>query len=273
MKRYNFISVILPVYNAATTIKETLDSINYQDYKRDFELIIVNDGSKDSTLEIIKAYSFNNRIHLRMISRENKGFINSLTEAINNSQGDIIARIDSDDVWEKNHLSLITDCFIKNPKVVLIGSNAIVIDKEGKFIKETNCLLQDKQLRKELCHDNPFIHSSVLFKKDAYFKTCGYNCGKGSFFEQIADYNLWFELSKHGQIMNIPEYTLKYRFLQSSMSRKIDYTSNYLSRIYMEKKVWKYYKRNTSFFLKSLLGSYLKLFYLKLKHCLLYENR
>lgn len=273
MKGCNYISVVLPAYNAASTIKETLVSINEQDYDKEFELVIVNDGSKDSTLEIIKTFHFNDHIRLKIISRENKGFIYSLTEAIDNSQGNIIARIDSDDVWNSNHLSLIAEYFIKQPNLVLIGSNAIVIDKEGHFIRKTKCFLEDKQLRKELCHDNPFVHSSVLFKKDAYQKTCGYKCGKGYFFEQIADYNLWFELSKYGQIKNVPEYTLKYRFLQSSMSRNIDYTSNYLSRIYMEKKVWRYYKKNTLFFLKSLLLSYAKLSYLKLRHYALHENR
>ena len=118
------ISVVLPCYNAEATLTETLDSINSQSL-RSFELIAVDDGSKDCTRCILENYRFREGISFRLVSRENRGFIRTLEEGIGLSSGDIIARIDADDLWMPDHLSLLDSLFCADKDVVLAGTNAI----------------------------------------------------------------------------------------------------------------------------------------------------
>ena len=125
-------SIILPVYNAEETIEETLNSIKNQDYT-DFELIIINDGSTDNTLEIINAFiGKHKRIDINLISRPNKGFMFSLEEGIKIAKNKLIARIDSDDIWEYNHLNTMMACF-NNNNIVLAGSTVLMTSLAKKL--------------------------------------------------------------------------------------------------------------------------------------------
>lgn len=251
------ISIVLPCYNAASTLNETLESINRQ-LLEEFELVIINDGSKDSTLQIIKSFPFRNGIKVNLISRENKGFLKSLAEGINVCEGDLIARIDSDDIWEKNHLSLIVPYF-KDEKLVLVGSNATIINSKGEVLGKTSLPCTDKEIRRRFLNDNVFVHSSVVFRKEAYLKTTGYLCGNDEKAMHIADYNLWVELSAFGKVCNINECTLKYRYLDNSMSRTVNRKNNYEARLSVQKKAYSIYKMHFFYHLFCVTKTYMRI--------------
>jgi len=233
------VSIILPCYNAQSTIQDTLNSILNQTYQN-FELICINDGSKDNTLDILNNYYKNSQITMKIISRENKGFLKSLDEGIRISSGEFIARIDSDDIWKPDHLEKIIDEFNTNNKLVLCGSNAEYIDINNNIIGVSN---QPTNIIKYLMKDSPYIHSSVVFKSSIYIKTSGYLIGDDEGSKHIADYNLWLELSKFGECINLRDQTLKYRILDNSMSRTINRCVNYKSRLLVMKKTYKFYKK------------------------------
>ena len=109
-------------------------SINNQDYNGPLELVCIDDGSTDNTLQIVKKFKFNNKIELVLISRKNKGFLYSILEGVEKSKSEFIARIDSDDIWLPNHLSVLMSYFKKS--VVLVGSKPILIDEYGHIIGE-----------------------------------------------------------------------------------------------------------------------------------------
>ena len=221
-------SIILPVYNAEKTIEETLQSIKNQDYT-DYELVIINDGSNDNTLELIKKFIINHEsIDVKLISRSNKGFMFSLEEGIQLSKNRLIARIDSDDVWESNHLSTMMKCFRSNHGLVLAGSNAKLIDISGKVI---GSLKMPQNIEKAMLLDNPLIHSSVVFDKNAYYKTNGYLRERSDVNDIFADYRLWLEFLSIGKCVNSGIQTLRYRFLESSMSRMISKLPYYRGRL------------------------------------------
>lgn len=249
-EKTDYISVVLACYNAENTIVETLESINGQTH-REFECIIINDGSTDDTLNIIDSYIFREGIEKIVISRQNKGFIRSLVDGINKSSGDIIARIDADDIWEKDHLAKLSDILIKED-LCLIGSNATIIDIDGKIIGETNVPLTECKIRKEFLNDNPYIHSSVIFRKSIYSKTSGYMLGEGDFYKHIADYNLWLEMSFYGHCGNMKEKTLRYRIQAASMSRNINKYVNYKARCYVMRKAYNHYHNHFFFFIYNL---------------------
>lgn len=258
MKKTNKVSVVLACYNGEKTLEKTLQSINNQKYN--IELIFIDDGSKDSSLEIFKKYKFSENCQTRLITRENKGFLYSLDEGIKLSSGDFIARIDSDDIWLENHLLLIMNEFDKDDDLVLVGTQGLEIDDKEKTIGELNVPIGVSNIIKYLHKDSPFIHSSVVFKKEAYEKTPGYLIGDSISAMHISDYNLWFELSKIGKVKNLTARTILYRVSPNSMSRKISKIINYKARYLIMKKVNSYYKKYSFF-------SFIEILKVKLRIC------
>jgi glycosyltransferase involved in cell wall biosynthesis len=246
-KNYN-ISVVLPCYNGENTLEKCLESINKQDCK--IELIFIDDGSSDTSLHIFKNFKFNIKCTIKIISRNNKGFLFSLDEGVRHASGDYIARIDADDIWFDNHLDLIMNEFYKDESIVLVGSQAIKIDDNFKILGSYNVPHSQKDIIKLLHSDSAFIHSSVVFKKSAYDMTQGYLIGDDIISMHISDFNLWFELSKLGTIMNLSNETIYYRISNLSMSRKINKFINYKGRYIVMKKVHNYYQ---TYFLYSFL--------------------
>jgi glycosyltransferase involved in cell wall biosynthesis len=239
--RYS-ISVILPCYNGESFLKECLNSINRQ--LCSLELVFVNDGSTDNSFKIFKDFLFNDNVTVVCINRENKGFLHSLDEAINLSTGNLIARIDADDYWFDNHLVNILERFDIDENLVLIGSQCKFIDANSKITGKSRFPINHKDIVKHLHKDNPFIHSSVVFKKNEYNSTKGYNIGHIESLQHIADYNLWFELSKLGKCENMNLPSVYYRLLDNSMSRSINKKNNYLTRYQLMSKVNSYYKKH-----------------------------
>lgn len=252
------ISVVLPCYNAESTLPETLDSINSQSL-HSFELIAVNDGSEDSTSYILENYRFRDGISFRLVSRENRGFIRSLEEGIGLSSGDIIARIDADDLWMPDHLSLLDRLFCTDKDIVLAGTNATYVSADNNMLCVSAMPLSDRDIRKGLLKDNTFIHSSVAFRKSVYKATSGYSCGSDIASNHIADYNLWIELASKGKVVNLKDATVKYRVLPDSMSRNIDRLSNYRARRAMQIKAYRSFGCAPVYFFISLLKTNLRI--------------
>lgn len=210
------LSVLLPCYNAEDYLFHTLESINSQDYDR-FELVFVNDGSTDNSLDIFESFVWRDGIDVIMINQDNKGFLFSLLKGMKVCSGDIIARCDADDVWHFSHLQRGVQALTQDDRLVLVGSRARLIDGKGAFIGESSRIFNP---RRYLLRDNPFIHSSVLFKRVAYEKLSqGYDSDI-LLREGFADYILFVRLSAIGDIRIFEKPSLDYRVLYNSMSRK-----------------------------------------------------
>ena len=106
------ISVVIPLYNKEKYIKNTIESVINQDFK-DFEIIIVNDGSTDHSLEIAKQFE---QPGIKIINQENQGVANARNKGVQYSNGEIIAFLDADDIWLSNHLREIYSLHQKFPK-------------------------------------------------------------------------------------------------------------------------------------------------------------
>ena len=160
------ISIAMCTYNGERFVKEQIDSIIAQSYTK-FELIVVDDGSKDNTINIIKDYqSKDDRIKLFQ-NENNLGFVKNFEKAISLCSGDYIALADQDDVWKKNKLEV----FLKNiNENMLIYSDAILIDQ---YSKETGKQLirPDGNLIKGRCNKafifyNCVSGNTLMFKKE-----------------------------------------------------------------------------------------------------------
>jgi len=180
------ISVIMSVYNGEDYLPECIESILNQSF-RDFEFVIINDGSKDNSLEIIQSYSKADA-RIVLISRGNKGLIASLNEGIAQAKGKFIARMDADDISVKNRLELQRDFLLKNEKVGVVSTNIQYFNKFNRrdwpFFFETH-----KEMMSLISFRSPLIHGTVMIRSELLNKT-----SYDRLFEHAEDYDLWSRL-------------------------------------------------------------------------------
>lgn len=207
------ISVIMPVFNCAKYIQQTIDSILSQTFK-DFEVIIVNDGSTDNTGLIIKK---NEDKRLKVINnKKNMGVTKSLNLALQNAKGEFIARCDGDDINTRKRFSIQVEFLSKNSDIILVGSNARIINEKGENIGYCLMPKTDQQIKRMLWMKNPFVHSTVMFKRKALEKIGKYN----ELFNGAEDYDLWFRLLKIGKAYNIQRALIQRRIHETGVTVK-----------------------------------------------------
>jgi len=224
------ISVIMPVYNSEKYLKEAIESILNQSYK-DFELIIINDGSTDDSAQIINLYK-DNRIKL-INNFENKGLVYSLNLGIEVSKGKYIARMDSDDICYKNRFQKQVEFMEKNTSAAVCGGNCKVF---GENIKNgvMRKYMDPTSIRYSLLFRCELVHPTVIMRKDVLIKNnYKYNeedCG-------IEDFSLWQRISFNHEIYNMPKILLRYRIVNSSITKTAE--KNIVERKMYHKKMYK----------------------------------
>ncbi|HSZ22548.1 MAG TPA: glycosyltransferase family A protein, partial [Candidatus Sulfotelmatobacter sp.] len=112
------VSVVVPVYNAERTLTATLDSALAQDF-RDFEIVVVNDGSTDSTKAVLDMYA----ARVRVIDQSNRGVSAARNAGVRASSGQLIAFLDSDDLWSADKLTQSVRALTQNPKASMVFSD------------------------------------------------------------------------------------------------------------------------------------------------------
>lgn len=206
------ISVIMSVYNGEKYLREAIISVLSQDFS-DFEFIIIDDGSTDKSLEIIKSF---NDSRMKIISRENKGLIFSLNEAISLATGKYIARMDADDICFSNRFSGQLKAF-ENSKVALVGSWATKINDNGEEIGLMSYPpLEYRKIKSFFIKHNPFIHSSVMIKKEVFDKVGVYD----NKFKHAEDYELWSRVLSKFEAVNIGQPLIKYRITSDGITKE-----------------------------------------------------
>lgn len=217
------VSVVLPAYNAELYLKEAIDSILEQTFT-DFELIVLNDGSSDSTEDIILSYSDRRIVYVR--NQENLGLIETLNKGISLAKGKYIARMDADDIALPERLAKQINFLEENTQYGVVGSFAQIIDSKNIY----KVPVTDKEIKAFLYIDSPFIHPSVVIRKDLLTNNL-----YDHQYHRIEDYELWVRLSSQTKFYNIPEILLNYRVLEGSESSLLK--SNLERKLLLTKKV------------------------------------
>ena len=206
------ISVILPVYNAELYIEEAVNSILSQTFT-DFELIIIDDGSTDSAFELLsKLAALDARI--RLVSRENKGLIATLNEAIYLAKSAYIARMDADDIALPTRLAKQFEFLQANPKVAVLGTCYRYMDELGTLGAKRSTFTRHEDITASFYFGNPIAHPSVMVNYQLLGKDYCYS----DEYRTIEDLELWTRLSAKYQLANLSEVLLHYRVLSSSIS-------------------------------------------------------
>jgi glycosyltransferase involved in cell wall biosynthesis len=205
------VTVLMPAYNAEKYIGEAISSVLDQTFS-DFELLIVNDGSTDGTEQVILSFT-DPRIVL--INRKNGGVSAALNSGLQMARGMYIARFDADDICYSDRLAVQVAFMENNPDHILCGSDVDYITEEGGFIYHHHCSgYSSADVFEKFYFYCPFIHSSVIFKRDEVLQAGGYNVLAHTF----EDYFLWVQLLAKGKLANIPKALIKVRLNAASVT-------------------------------------------------------
>ena len=205
------ISVVFPVYNAERFLRESIESILNQSFDN-FELIIINDGSVDSTSEILNSFSDN---RIRLIERENRGFAASVNEGVSVSNAKYIARMDADDVSLPDRLRLQYDYMESHPDVGILGGQAWRIDENGRLIGEITKPISTEHISQYIKYVCPVTHPTYCVRKHVYGTLHGYR----EFLAPAGDYDFLLRAYEHGvKIENLSVKLIKYRLNLHGMS-------------------------------------------------------
>lgn len=207
------VSVIMAVYNGEKYLEEAISSILGQTY-RDFELIIVDDGSTDGTRAIIEEFLDDSRVVL-LGNRFNQGKVCSRNRALAAAKSDLVAIMDADDVAMPRRLELQREFLNENQDVVLVGSHVRLIDEKGCFLANREVITGSENIRRVFFYYGPHRHPTVMFRKKVVQRLGGYRR-----YEYCQDIDLYFRLILSGyRTDNIPMYLLKYRVHPESSDR------------------------------------------------------
>ncbi|MDR1764349.1 MAG: glycosyltransferase [Dysgonamonadaceae bacterium] len=199
------ISVLLPAYNAEKYLREAVDSILNQTFT-DFELLIVNDGSTDSTEEIILSYS-DSRIRYEK-NDGNHGLIYTLNRGLTLCKGKYIARMDSDDIALPDRFQAQFDYMEQNPETGVCGTNIEVFyDDAPQCFTKVWFPESDREVRAYTYFQAAFCHPSVMLRKSVLDAN---NIDYPNYL-RAEDYALWIELLPFTKMHNLQSVHLRYR--------------------------------------------------------------
>jgi glycosyltransferase involved in cell wall biosynthesis len=207
------VSVILPVYNAERFTRPAIESILNQTYQN-LELIIVNDCSIDSSLEILNEYAQRDKRVNVESNALNLKLSKTLNRAIALSKGKYLARMDADDISLPTRIEKQVKALEENPDVVIIGCNMGIIDEYDKRIGYRKYYSTDQEIRKRMFYFSPFSHPAIMIRKEALDKVGDYNHD----YNPAEDYELYFRLGTVGKFMNLSEELFVYRIVGNSMT-------------------------------------------------------
>jgi glycosyltransferase involved in cell wall biosynthesis len=208
------VTVVIPAYNAEATLGETLESLFAQTFA-DFEAIVVDDGSVDGTVRV--AESFGDQ-RLRAISIPNGGVARARNHAVRQAQGEFIAFLDADDLWEARKLEHQIAVFDLQPSAGLCVTGAIRIDGASRELAPIPALDTDDPCRTLLLQSMAVgCISSGMVRKTVLDSVGGFDPR----FSQCADWDLWLRLSRAGGIAVVPEQLVRYRSSPGNMSSDV----------------------------------------------------
>jgi len=207
------ISVLTSCFNATEFIEESIESILGQSFGN-FEFILIDDGSTDDTLDIIRRYAAKDK-RIRVVTKENSGLQKSLNLGLSLAKGDWIARFDADDVALPDRLERQWQFIKRHRDIILLGGGCLEIDKSGRHIKQHIYPMSHRGLMKRLECLGPFFpHPTAFFSRSRVQDLGGYNPR----FRSSEDWDLWLRMAMVGQIGCLREPLIKLRKHEKSVT-------------------------------------------------------
>ena len=216
MKRYPKISIITPTLNQAKFIKQTIESVLSQNYPN-LEYIVIDGGSTDETLKILQKYSK----HLKWISEKDKGQADAINKGLKLATGDILAYLNSDDLYTPNTLLTVGEYFLANPHTHWLTGDYQIIDENNNPISKQSLVVNYKKFL--LHHYHPLIlklTNSIIPQPSTFWSKKAYQ-SIGEFdinLHYAMDYDYWVRLSNHFSLHYLPQTLSSFRVYSGSKS-------------------------------------------------------
>ncbi|MFH1581656.1 MAG: glycosyltransferase [Pseudomonadota bacterium] len=210
-------SVVIPLYNGANVIEATLDSVLAQTY-RNYEIVLVNDGSPDNVGNVVKNYIADHPgTQFVYLEQRNKGLGGARNSAIRLASGEVIAILDQDDLWYPKKLERVAQVYEEYPEVEIVCHNCF-IRKNGKITKLYQTGPFEKEMhRKMLFGGNRLATLATSFKKSVLEKV-GYFSEDTEKIHLVEDYDLWMRMARAN---------CKFSFISDVLAEYIQHDSNY----------------------------------------------
>ena len=208
------LTVLMTVFNGERYLKECIDSVLNQTFK-DFEFLIIDDCSTDSSIDIINSYK-DKRIRV-IENQKNLSQVKSLNMGLDEASGEYVARIDQDDLMIENRLERQLDFLNKRPDIAVVGTWGEVMDARGQVFERSRLPIRQEEIIGSVLFCGYFLmHPSVMFRKDSVVSA-------GKYKESLSlseDFDLWARLLLKGyKLANIPEFLIRFRYHKKSSSR------------------------------------------------------
>ena len=208
------ISVIIPVSNGERTIKETIDSVLNQTFL-DFELIVINDGSQDSTLKIVSSIL---DPRLKVFSYPNAGLAATRNRGVSHASGEYISFIDADDLWTPDKLEAQFKALQANPQAAVAYSWTDWIDESGQFLRPGGHIsVKGDVFATLLVRDFVESGSNPLIRTEALAEVGGFD----ESLPAVEDWDMWLRLAAGYEFVCVPSPQILYRVSSSSMSSNV----------------------------------------------------
>lgn len=235
MAKHPFFSVVIPAYNASKFLEKALDSVRTQTFDN-YEIIVVNDGSTDNTLGILKAY-FDRypELNYKLIDQENKAIGGSRNSGIKEACGEFIAFLDADDIWYREKLKKVYIYLEQNP--------------EADFVCHDEHLAENGKIIKRLAYGPYTSHKDLLFKRNCISTSAtvvrrdkllqAELFSEDMNFNGVEDYELWLRLSKICNMKYIHEVLGRYNVHAEGITNDIEtHICNSINAVERHFKLW-----------------------------------
>ena len=208
------ISVIIPVFNGEKTIEATIASVLNQTFT-DFELIVVDDGSRDLTSSIVSSIK---DPRLKLFSYENAGVSNSRNRGFSHASGEFISFLDADDLWTPDKLEAQLKALQENPLAAVAYSWVDYINQAGRFYRAGNHMTVNGDIHKIMLVNNPLENgSNPLIRRQAFAEIGGFD----QKLEGAEDWDMWLRLASRFHFVCVPFPQVLYRMSIKSASSNV----------------------------------------------------
>lgn len=228
------VSFVLPVYNAQETVVEAVNSVLAQTYT-DFELILIDDGSKDASLALLSQFK---DPRIRLLTQENRGLATTLNRGITEARGTWIARMDNDDICLPTRLASQMKFLADHPDVALLGGWISTMDEAGELLAEVVTFPEthDELWRGLGTLPWAFCHPAVVFRRDAAIELGLYDAS----FKHAEEIELFAKFMTRYKAATVPEVVLRYRLRRGASSGAFQDHGNVNKELIRQRmKTWK----------------------------------
>jgi glycosyltransferase involved in cell wall biosynthesis len=205
------VSVVLPVRDGERFLGEAMESVLGQTLA-DLELIVVDDGSSDGSLDLAREFGDE---RVRVLRQDRLGLVEALNRGLREARAQYVARMDADDVSETARFERQVELLERSPRAAMAGSWCTVVDTEGRELRQEVLPCRHDDLVRRLLLRNPFQHGSVMLRRDAVERVGGYRPDYGP----NEDYDLWRRLARAFELASVPAALYRYRLHPQAVTR------------------------------------------------------